>query len=177
MLRLVLGEKGRRVRMSHTKISFYESTFVIFFVLKAHLHVENGLRTCFKTDFTASHSLQVILSVAALLFEITFSKFPRKKIMVNRDAESVFKEKFVFTYESKCIDFKNAMNYFMLLRVNLLNDGELKVLFLKITKILRDKNSKIFVLFVFELNNPGILDKIVKQFDAFISYLNSSSQK
>jgi hypothetical protein len=105
-----------------------------------------------------------------------FSKFVPKKIMVNSDTENVFKKKFIFTYESRCIDFKNAMNYFMFFRVNLLNDSDLKVIFLKITKILRDKNFKISILFVFELNNPGILDKIVKQFDEFTTYLDSLSR-
>ena len=67
------------------------------------------------------------------------------------------------------------MNHFMLLQINLLNEGELKVLFLKIPKILCDNHLEISILFVFELNNPAILDEIVEQLEVFTTHLDSTS--
>ncbi len=65
------------------------------------------------------------------------------------------------------------MKQLQLLRINLLNEDKLKILFLKIRC---DKHLEISILFVFELNNPEILDKIVDQFDVFTAYLDSISR-
>ncbi len=144
-------------------------------VEKTHLHIEHQQSAYFKTDFTASHFIQVVLSVASLLFEITFSTLSRNKIMINSGAESELTNKFNFTYKSKCTDFKNAMNQLTLLQANLLREDELDILSLEATKIQCDNHVEISILFVFELNNPEILDEIVEQFDMFTAYLDSIS--
>jgi hypothetical protein len=140
---------------------------------KTHLHLENQQSACFKTDFNASHFLQVILSVASLLLEITFSKFSRNKMVINSGVESKLTKKFTFTYTSKCTDFNNAMKQLQFFRINLINEVKLKILFLKLRC---DNHVKMSILFVFELNNPEVLDKIVQQFDVFTAYLDTLSR-
>ena len=125
--RLIL-RKSRKARTNapHENISFYVCSCHSF-CLKTHLHIQNRLSACFKTDFTASHFLQIILSVASLLFEITFSKFSRSKIIINSGIVSKLTKKFNFTYKSKCTDFNNALNKLILLRINLRHEDELNI--------------------------------------------------
>ena len=122
-----------------------------FFVcLKTHLNIENRLSACFKTDFTASHFLQVILSVAALLYEITLSKFSRE-IKLYSDAESELTKKFNFTY--KCTDRAIAMNQLELLQGNLLREDGLNVLFLDAKQIPSDNDTNINFIVIFFSNS------------------------
>jgi hypothetical protein len=123
-----------------------------------------------------SHFFQVVISVAALLFEITLSKFSRQKIMINSDAESELTKKLNFTYNSKCTDFKNAMNQLTLLQASLLREEELNILVLEATQIPRYNHTEISILLVFELKNHNILDKIVTEFNVFTSFLDSLSR-
>ena len=135
-LDLYLEKGGRPVRMSHVKIFRFIEVLSHFSVEKKHTYP-------FKTDFTASHFLQIILSVAALLFEITFSKFFRSKMTINSDVESDLTKKFNFTYESKCTDFDNAMNQLKLYPINPLHEGGLNILYLEAKPIPSDYDTNI----------------------------------
>jgi hypothetical protein len=94
--------------------------------------------------------------------------------MINSGVESELIKKFNFTYKSKCTNFNDAMKQLAHLQLNLLHEGELKILSLEATQLPSDDDTEISILFVFELNNPEILDKIVEQFDVFTAYLDST---
>jgi hypothetical protein len=96
--------------------------------------------------------------------------------MINSDAESELTKKLNFTYNSKCTDFKNAMNQLILLQTSLLREEELNILVLEATQIPRNNHTEISILLVFELKNHNILDKIVTEFNVFTSFLDSLSR-
>ena len=147
-----------------------------FSLTEISLHIENRrIQKCksLKTDFLAPHFIQVLLSVASLLFEIKFSKSSRNKIMVNNYSESKLSKKFNFTYKSKCMDLKNAIKQLTLLQMNLVHENELNILTSEVKQIPLDDVTEISISMVFELIDPEKLDEIVQQFDVFTAYLDS----
>src|SRR5438552_2767987 len=124
--------------MFHIKIFRFMQVLSYFSVEKTHLPIENGFYCCI--------FLQVILSVVALLFEITFSKISHNKIMIDSDVELKLINKFNFVYKSRCTDFNNAINKLILLRINLLRVDGLNVSFFEATKTQSDNHTEMSIL-------------------------------
>jgi hypothetical protein len=168
-------KKRRLVRMFRIKIfRFMEAHLSFFLFKKTHLHIENQLSTYFKTDFTASHFLQVVLSVATLLFEIAFSKFVRNKIL-NKNPKNKSEIIYKFSYKSKCTDVKNAMRQLNLLHNILLGEDDLEITYPQVAKKPSDNAFEILISWEFNVNNLEMLDKIIFKFDEFTDFLDTMS--
>jgi hypothetical protein len=120
-------------------------------------------------------SLQIILSVVLLLFEISSSKsswYQKKRNNVDIPALSRA-HKFTFIYQSKCGDLRNARKHFNLFQNALLCDEDLMIY----SDACDNHDNELVISLKFELNNLEKIGDIVAQFDEFKVYLDGISIK
>ncbi len=109
------------------------------------------------------------------MFEITLSKIYYCEELQLESVLALSKQ-FEYSYQSKCVDRKNAMIQLNHLHSSLLHEDGLDVLHLEATRVVPSNyQSEICISLVFEVNNLILVDKIVDQFNAFTAYLDSIS--
>jgi hypothetical protein len=125
-----------------------------------------------KTIFSYGAIIQVLLSVLSLIFELTFSKFSRHKMLFNNSIIK-FTETLNYTYKSKRVDVKKAIQQMNQFNNYLLCDEHLKISHVKVAK--RPTDNQFEILLVFKLCNHRKLHEVIEQLNVFTAYLDDIS--